>query len=32
MGDFQKLRVWQKAKELAVFIYKLTEHGAFVKN
>ena len=32
MGNFQKLRVWQRAKELAVFIYKLTGRGAFVKD
>jgi four helix bundle protein len=25
MGDFQKLKVWQRAKELAVFIYKTIE-------
>jgi hypothetical protein len=25
MGNFQKLRVWQLAKELAVKIYKLTK-------
>ncbi len=25
MGNFQKLRVWQSAKELAVKIYKLTQ-------
>jgi len=25
MGNFKKLRVWMKAKDLAVNIYKLTE-------
>lgn len=29
MGNFQKLRVWQIAKELAVKIYKLTNNPAF---
>jgi len=32
MGHFQKLRVWQRAKGLAVFIYKLTGQGAFTKD
>ena len=27
MGNFQELTVWQKAKELAVHIYKLTNQG-----
>jgi len=27
MGNFKKLRVWQKAKDLAVRIYKLTDQG-----
>jgi len=27
MGDFRKLKVWQKAKELAVFLYKITGQG-----
>ncbi len=27
MGDFRKLNVWQRAKDLAVFIYKLTNQG-----
>jgi len=29
MGNFKKLRVWQKAKDLAVRIYKLTDQGQF---
>ena len=32
MGDFQKLRVWQRAKELAIFLYKLSGQGAFAKD
>jgi four helix bundle protein len=27
MGNFQNLTVWQKAKELAIYIYKLTNQG-----
>ena len=29
MGNFQKLRVWQIAKELAIKIYKLTRNQQF---
>ena len=32
MGNFQQLRVWQRAKDLAVFIYKITKHSGFVKD
>jgi four helix bundle protein len=32
MGNFQKLRVWQLAKELAVRIYKLTQSPTFSKD
>ena len=32
MGRFEDLRVWQRAKDLAVFIYKLTSHGKFNKD
>jgi four helix bundle protein len=32
MGNFKKLRVWQKAKDLAVRIYKLTEYGPLGKD
>jgi four helix bundle protein len=32
MGNFQKLRVWQIAKELAVKIYKLTQYPQFKKD
>jgi four helix bundle protein len=29
MGDFQKLKVWQRSKDLAVSIYRIINHGAF---
>ncbi len=32
MGNFQELRVWQLAKELAVRIYKLTQTLSFSKD
>jgi len=32
MGNFQELKVWNKAKDLAVFIYKITEHGPISKD
>lgn len=32
MGKFRDLKVWQKAKDLAVFIYKLTTHGEFAND
>ena len=32
MGDFTELRVWIKAKDLAVFIYKATDKGSFSKD
>lgn len=32
MGNFKELRVWQKAKDLAVDIYKLTDSGSFIKD
>jgi four helix bundle protein len=32
MGDFRKLKVWQRAKELAVFVYTLTRQRAFTKD
>jgi four helix bundle protein len=32
MGDFMQLRVWVKAKDLAVFIYSITEKGTFSKD
>jgi len=32
MGNFQKLRVWQLAKDLSVKIYKLTSKSTFSKD
>ena len=32
MGKFQDLKVWQRAKDLAVYIYKVTGKGAFSKD
>jgi len=32
MGDFKKLRVWQKAKELAVKMYQLVKKQAISKD
>ena len=32
MGKFEDLRVWQRAKDLAVFIYKITYQGQFNKD
>ena len=32
MGNFQKLRVWLLAKNLAVKIYKLTQSSLFIKD
>ena len=32
MGKFQDLKVWQRSKDLAVYIYKLTDKGAFAKD
>ena len=29
MGKFQELKVWQRSKDLAVYIYKLTQKGIF---
>ena len=31
MGKFEDLRVWQRAKNWAIFIYKLTDHDKFMK-
>lgn len=31
-GGFRSLRVWQKGKELAVYIYKITNAGEFKKD
>ena len=32
MGKFQDLRVWQRAKELALYLYKITDQGAFSRD
>jgi len=32
MGNFQKLRVWQLAKDLAVQVYKMTQRRDFTKD
>ena len=32
MGNFQDLKVWQRTKDLAVFIYIVTGKGAFYKD
>jgi len=32
MGNFRKLEVWRLAKDLAVYIYKLTQKGEFARN
>jgi len=32
MGKFQELKVWQRAKNLAVYLYKITDHSAFSKD
>ena len=32
MGDFTELRVWVKAKDLAIFVYKVTDKGLFSKD
>jgi four helix bundle protein len=32
MGKFQELKVWQRSKDLAVFIYKITADGRFAKD
>jgi four helix bundle protein len=32
VGNFQELKVWQKSKDLAVFIYKMTNDGHFAKD
>jgi four helix bundle protein len=32
MGNFKKLLVWQRSKDLAVRVYKLTDSGSFIKD
>ena len=31
-GGFKELKVWQKGKDLAVYIYKITNEGFFAKD
>src|SRR5271169_6909171 len=32
MGDFLELKVWQRSKDLAVYIYKITNDGPFLRD
>ena len=32
MGKFRELKVWQRSKDLAVYIYKVTENGKFARD
>ena len=32
MGDFKRLKVWQRAKDLAVVIYKIINQGPFSRD
>ena len=32
MGDFQKLNVWRRSKDLAVYLYTQTSQGEFYKD
>jgi four helix bundle protein len=32
MGKFEDLQVWQRSKDLAVYVYKTTEKGAFIRD
>lgn len=32
MGNFEELKVWNKAKELAIFIYKISRHGELARD
>jgi len=32
MGNFRELKVWERSKNLAVYIYKLTEKGNFLRD
>ena len=32
MGKFRDLKVWQRSKDLAVYLYKLTKKGQFAKD
>ena len=32
MGKFTQLKVWQRGKDLAVFVYEITNRGAFARD
>jgi len=32
MGNFQELKVWQRSKNLAIYLYKITQHDEFSKD
>jgi len=32
MGKFRELKVWQRAKDLAIYIYKISDQGIFAKD
>lgn len=32
MGNFKELKVWQKSKDLAVYLYNITDKGMFSKD
>ncbi len=32
MGNFRQLKVWQRSKDLAVYVYSITENGDFSKD
>ena len=32
MGKFQELKVWQKSKDLAIYVYKITDENKFAKD
>jgi four helix bundle protein len=32
MGNFEELKVWNKAKELSIYVYNVSRHGEFAKD
>lgn len=32
MGNFEKLKVWSRAKDLAVFVYRASNHGELARD
>ena len=32
MGNFEKLKVWNRAKDLAVFVYRVSGHGELARD